>query len=54
MLANSRLNPGRRPAFGRELDAAWFRKRYAETGDKRYLRLARETEAWLKGRKRVR
>jgi hypothetical protein len=34
--------------FGREEDARWFRKRYSETGDRRYLRRAEETEAWLK------
>jgi hypothetical protein len=33
--------------FGREQDALWYRKRYRETGDKKYLQLAEETEAWL-------
>jgi hypothetical protein len=35
--------------LGREADAQWYRKRYRETGDKKYLRLAEETEAWLCG-----
>ena len=33
--------------FGREADAAWYRNRHRETGDKAYLRLAEQTEAWL-------
>jgi hypothetical protein len=33
--------------FGREADADWFRGQYRETGDKAYLRLAEQTEAWL-------
>jgi hypothetical protein len=33
--------------FGREEDARWFRQRYRETGDRTYLRRAKETEAWL-------
>jgi hypothetical protein len=33
--------------FGREEDYAWFMRRYFETGDIRYLRLAVGTRIWL-------